>query len=492
MAGGDVAALIPGPVGIDDLYLLTQPEDQPPTGSLPVPYSGFVIPDDVLNGTAKQHSQAGPDTIDFQALAAADSGVGVVSGGQVSPAGGMIVNVAAVSVVPTSSAVTTALGASQVSFTSDLTLDRWVLIVATATSVVASPGLLSAPLDSAHTGPVFPALMAGQVLLAAIYVTAGASSVAVADIVDKRLFLPPRPTVAQDGIVAQADSTQPLGVGYGTRAYNLNGQPVYQESPTLLGATNLDDFGMGVDATVTASSQTIRQLVVSGTKVWASGALAGVMRNIFLSTIVTVKAASISEITIFETSPQINGSGTVSVLNALQGNMRVNGTNIVTLFTGLESTVNMGTGSTCTTAKLIQVATIGAGTYGTVIGCDLTSIIPATFTTIWALNIGNTASYHNGAITIGGTATPAYTIDLQGAGNNAAGVATDAVIGSGFVTSTPASAASNKAWFGLWKGATNYYFAIGFNDGGTMRYTTIGILNGAGTPVIAKGASLPA
>ncbi len=507
MAGGDVAALIPGPVGIDDLYLLTQPEDQPPTGSQPVPYSGFVIPDDVLNGTAKQHSMAGPDAIDFQALAAANSGVGIVSGCAVSPGGGLLLSVAAGSVAPVAAAATVTVGASMVSVTPDLTLDRWTLICATPTGIVlALPGAPAAPLSTTTPGPVFPTLPTNYVLLAAIYLQAAITQIYAADIVDKRLFVPR--TLTTDAIYNGAGTA--AAPSYSFLIEPASGLYRAATNRVSLGIAGIEQFRFGITTLSNAVSAALGVFTVfgqlalsasptfslSGSALFSSIGIGGTYD--FDSSIITsgVWTGVACTANIQATNNAVVASVTGLNFSPTSNNPSASPATITT-YTGAKITPTLASsgGSTLTLTDFfgLQIAPInsnllgnatltrwtgilvdtGANSTGTGITTAYGLRIASTFSsnlgsvgTIWALAIDSTANnYIAGPSTFGATSAPTWNVHVRGGNAATTGVGIDV---STTGPTVPGSSASGV--ISIYKGATNWYYLITFNDAGTTRY----------------------
>jgi len=154
----------------------------------------FTIPN---AANAEDVSQAQPDSVDFAIMVAAFAGTGVVSGCAVTAQGtpNMTVAVAAgtVAVGGTQAAVT----AGNVTITTaNATNPRFDLIVAN------NAGALSAVAGTAAAAPVFPAIPANSVVLAAVRVPAGAASINTPKITDKRVnAVLPAPTSFQSGMM---------------------------------------------------------------------------------------------------------------------------------------------------------------------------------------------------------------------------------------------------------------------------------------------------
>lgn len=130
--------------------------------------------------------QAEPDKVDFDILVAGLNGTGIISGGAVTAQGSpdMTVAVAAGSVQVATTAPAQTVAAGNVVITAaDSSNPRFDLVVADNT------GAKSAVQGTASATPVFPAIPANSVVLAAVYVPAGATTITTARIVDKRVML---------------------------------------------------------------------------------------------------------------------------------------------------------------------------------------------------------------------------------------------------------------------------------------------------------------
>lgn len=145
---------------------------------------GFTLPNDVSGGTAAQHQQSAPDTLDFAILAAALNGDGVLTGcsaaAQGSPDMTYAVSAGTVSVSGTTAAVT----AGNVTVTAaNATNPRIDLIV------VNSSGTKAVTAGTPAASPVPPAIPASSVVLYTIYVAALDTTMETALLTDKRCFV---------------------------------------------------------------------------------------------------------------------------------------------------------------------------------------------------------------------------------------------------------------------------------------------------------------
>lgn len=149
------------------------------------------------------------------------------------------------------------------------------------------------------------------------------------------------------------------------------------------------------------------------------------------------------------------------------------------------------TGGTITKALGVAISTLNlGGTISTTVGLDIGVTQGLAGSAIWAVQSGNYNSFWNGLTTFGSNTTPAYAVHIRGGGNATTNSATNA-LGLDTSTTGPADPGSNAGLaLQLFKGTTNYYILIRFNDGGTTRYKYLQ-LNGTGT-TWATGTSLPA
>lgn len=146
----------------------------------------FTIPNLPSSASFEQQVQSAPDQYDFQAIVNADAGTGLVSGCAVTQNGGgaMSVSVALGVVAVAGAEVSVAAGTATITAANGSN-PRLDLVV------VSSAGVISVTAGTAAASPVFPALTASQVLLAAVYVGTGVTSILTADIQGKAITVPP-------------------------------------------------------------------------------------------------------------------------------------------------------------------------------------------------------------------------------------------------------------------------------------------------------------
>lgn len=159
---------------------------------------------DSIEDPTDKFPQAEPDSVDFDILAAALESTAVLSGCDVTPQGTPDTTIAvaagAIAVLGVDQAVT---GGNVDCLAADGTNPRFDLVV------VDNAGVKSAVNGTASATPVFPAIPASSVVLAAVYRAAGDDAIAAGEIVDKRILLPLRIHL-QKIVVEDTDGT-PVG-----------------------------------------------------------------------------------------------------------------------------------------------------------------------------------------------------------------------------------------------------------------------------------------
>lgn len=172
----------------------------------------FTIPN---VGSVLYAAQATPDAGDFAILVAGLQLTGVVSGCTVSSQSSPNMSVAVVT------GGTRYLGGAKVTVTAssvtispaDSTNPRWDLIVADGTTGVLSALTgTPAPTVADTSQAVYPSIPTGKIVLAAVYVPSGTTSIVTGLIIDKRVFVP-------DVTVSGITSTGNIDGGSATSAY---------------------------------------------------------------------------------------------------------------------------------------------------------------------------------------------------------------------------------------------------------------------------------
>ena len=165
----------------------------------------FTIPN---AANAEDVTQAQPDSVDFSILVAAFAGTGVVTGCAVTAQGAPNMTVAVASGTVAIAAAQIAVTGGNVTITAaNATNPRFDLIC------VDNAGVKSAVAGTPNANPVFPAIPASSVVLAAVRVPAAVASINAAKITDKRVAaVLPAPTSFSAGMMMPyAGAAAPTG-----------------------------------------------------------------------------------------------------------------------------------------------------------------------------------------------------------------------------------------------------------------------------------------
>lgn len=183
----------------------------------------FTIPNEA---DAFNVNQAEPDSVDFGILADGIQGDGVISGCAVTAQGSPDMTVAVASGNIKVGSVVVAVASGNVTIgTADATNPRFDLIT------VNNSGTKACTAGTAAAQPVFPAIPASSVVLAAVYIPASDTTIATNQITDKRAMLPSAYTLT----AISTPSAPPLGNAvFFSRA--LAGRSV----PRWIGGSGLD------------------------------------------------------------------------------------------------------------------------------------------------------------------------------------------------------------------------------------------------------------
>lgn len=198
----------------------------------------FVIPN---TADALVTAQAAPDKVDFDILQAGSVGTGVISGCAVTVSTLLTLNVASGTVAVLGVPATVTSGTVVIG-TADATNPRFDLVVAN------SSGTKSVTAGTAAASPVFPAVPASSVCLAAVYVPALLTTVLSGDITDKRVAIYSMTAFSQtlldDADAATARTTLGAGVPMAT-------DPLWDAAGDLAIGTGADT---GVKLTVSTAA----------------------------------------------------------------------------------------------------------------------------------------------------------------------------------------------------------------------------------------------
>jgi hypothetical protein len=286
-----------------------------------------------------------------------------------------------------------------------------------------------------------------------------------------------RVPVAYDGIPLQSASVQTLGLGYGTQAYNFNGQTLSNISNILINEQSSTQAigGMEIAASGTYSGTAgyrdvnIKSNVTINNSSTTPGIL-GITSSYTLSSV-----SSKGNLTALFFNPGFQGASVPSSATMLDiaGSWGVTAT--LPTFRGMQIFPAVAVGATVTSAYGLQIGLSNAGTVTTLVGLDVGVANALQGSTVWGMQVGNYNSYFNGNTTFGGTGTPTYAVHVRG------GSASVSAIGMDTSTVAPVEPGSSGAMaIQCYQGtAGNRYFLISYNDAGTQRYKYV-ILNGVG------------
>lgn len=243
--------------------------------------------------------------------------------------------------------------------------------------------------------------------------------------------------VAYDGIPLQSASVQALGLGYGTQAYNLNGQSMMTAPNLTTGA--FQTFTDNGTPTLTSSGAPTYNSFVASPSVAGTGTSSAVIRGFYSAP--TVTGAYVGELTGFESLINCAGSGTQLIgYGAVAGVQVPSGT--LTNATGVLSAIR-STGGSVTTGVCYDTSALNvSGTFTTAIGLRVQNMGGATS---WGVQIGNYNSYFQGFTSFGQTAAPNFTIDATGT-ISSSNTSTSA---PGFLAALTGTPAANKTLAGF-------------------------------------------
>lgn len=164
----------------------------------------FKIPNEA---DASHPNQAEPDSVDFDIIAMAHAGTGVVSGCATSVTGSNMVVTVAAGKISYLNVPFTVAGGSVTIPAADGSNPRFDLIMTDDAGNLITP----APGDGKGTAtaePVFPTVPAARIVLAAVYVPAGDTVITANQVIDKRVTVPTSPAVK---IITAGTQSIPLG-----------------------------------------------------------------------------------------------------------------------------------------------------------------------------------------------------------------------------------------------------------------------------------------
>lgn len=182
---------------------------------------GFVIPDSSVAWNAIQtRVQSG----DLQIMTDASNGVGVSSGCAVTPQGSPNMTVAVASGTVRIGGADVAVSSGNVTITANATGNPRLDLIC-----VNASGVKSAQAGTAAAVPIYPAIPASSVVLAAVLVPAAAASITANNIVDKRVFVVAG--VAASDVTSGTVGTARLGSGTANSTTFLRGDQTWATPP---------------------------------------------------------------------------------------------------------------------------------------------------------------------------------------------------------------------------------------------------------------------
>lgn len=310
----------------------------------------FTIPNVGDAGDAKQ---AQVDKVDLDILVAGTRGDGVVSGAAVTAQGSPDMTVAVATGVAKIGTTICAITSGNVTITTaDGTNPRFDLIV------VNNSCTKSATAGTAAASPVFPAIPANSIVLAAVFVPANDTTIAASQIVDKRVIvIPPNPRLfllGADFTTTSTTASEVTGIGpmtvFAAGNYELTCTLVVRTAATGTGI----DFGVNYTGTVTQMVNTLNYPDNGATT--TNGTADGTITGDGAEAIV----AHSSTLTETTTAPNLNGITGVITANEdfwvrIRSLMTVSDTGDIELWSGSDvaaSQVVIRSGSYCSVLTL--------------------------------------------------------------------------------------------------------------------------------------------
>lgn len=207
--------------------------------------AGFTIPN---NADAAYPTQSGVDSGDLAIVLAGMAGTGVISGCAVTPSALLVIAIAA-GVISVAGVQVSVAGTTKTHNVADVTNPRIDLVV------VNSSGTVSITAGTAAAAPVYPAIPASSVVLAAVYIPALLATVISGDITDKRVFITPRFTTVFPLVACQINRSS-IGDTYTDTVGNTFAETTHQTRITLGARTRL--VTMKVSGHVSAGTGSFR------------------------------------------------------------------------------------------------------------------------------------------------------------------------------------------------------------------------------------------
>ncbi len=302
----------------------------------------FTIPNEA---DAFHSDQAEPDKVDIDILVAGLAGNGVVSGCGVTAQGSpdMTVAVAAGTIRNTDGTIATVTSGNVTIGAADATNPRFDLIT------VGNTGTKASSAGTAAANPIFPAIPANSVVLAAVYVPATDTTIANNQIVDKRVILDATEVLSNVGASTAPAVTDDSGDGYaiGSRWFDTTNDKEYVCLDATVGAavwkeTTASGGGSFVGAKVYKTAQTVTDAILAfDNELWDEG---GFHDNVTNNSRLTVPASQAGKY-LAQASTWISGAARLEIFvngTAAQGR-GTSGAGSAN-YTGTEAVLNLAVG----------------------------------------------------------------------------------------------------------------------------------------------------
>lgn len=300
--------------------------------------------------------------------------------------------------------------------------------------------------------------------------------------------VPARVSVGADGIPLQADSAQPVGLGYGTRDYTFNNKNLLNVAGLAIGASSLLNSGQleltegrtfaaavgvngiymgGAAVFTTGASGSQYSMINIGSSASSSVPLAAVFGLSFAPSVAMTNAA-LTQLTAVLGQPSFgkSGTGSFTAVHAFEANPIQVGANSAAVVRGYY--VNFGG----------TAPTLGIGFHvGTLTG-----------TTKWAFYDSTLNNSAIGSLSLGAITAPTWDLHLRRGASAKSAIGFDA---STTAPTTPGSSAGMAITCYQGSAANQYAFFI-FNDAGTPKYLYTKLTGAtAGAAVWTIAATLP-
>lgn len=290
-----------------------------------------------------------------------------------------------------------------------------------------------------------------------------------------------RVPVSTNGYVLMCDSSQALGLGWSTRDLDLNNANAVNVAGLALGTSSILNSArlyLSDGRTFTAGDQ-VYALQLNGSATYNTGT-AGIYHFVDVGGSVTANA-NMTSVYGLNFQPFVGGTAGKSV-NFVYAAFIAPTVQTVSC-TGAYGIYAVPTlTSTVTTAYGVNAGISGTSNIATGIAFNISIMSGPVIK--WGFLDQTTSNSAMGPLTLGATTTPTWNLHVKG------GAAATTALGVDVSTTGPTAPGSNASGvISIYKGTTNYYILITFNDAGTTRYKYLQ-LNGTGV-TWATGTSLP-